>query len=122
MVFGVFDIFHPGHIYFLTEASTRCEHLTVVVARSEVVELLKKRVPRNLLEDRIEKIRAHNSNYNVIEGDETLGEWAVLRDNPSDIIFLGYDQQGIARELDRIGVEYEFIESHHPDKYKSSLL
>ena len=122
MVFGVFDIFHPGHEYFLSEAESRCNELIVVVTVSEVVSLLKKLPPKNPYELRASSVKKYNSKYIVIPGDSTVGGWKVLKDNQFDIILLGYDQQSIARELDRLGVPYEFLDSHMPEVYKSSLL
>jgi FAD synthetase len=122
MVFGVFDVFHPGHVYFLNEAASRCEELTVVVTHPEVVMLLKNKNPRNSLEERVCAVKKNDDRYNVVTGDSTIGGWQVLRDNQFDIIFLGYDQQGIAKELDRLKVNYEILDSHYPEKYKSSLL
>ena len=41
MCFGTFDIFHPGHIFYLTEAEKLARKMTVVIARDHRVEVLK---------------------------------------------------------------------------------
>lgn len=122
MVFGVFDCFHKGHEYFLLEAKSKCEELIVVVTLSEIVELIKKRKPQDSLEVRMENIKSFDKEFLVVLGDTTMGEWTVLKTHKPDVVFLGYDQQGIAGELDKLGVGYIYIESHYPEKYKTSLV
>jgi FAD synthetase len=41
MCFGTFDVFHPGHIYYITEAEKLADTLTIVIARDTRVEKLK---------------------------------------------------------------------------------
>lgn len=41
MAFGTFDIFHPGHVYYLTEAERLGDTFTIVIARDERVAKLK---------------------------------------------------------------------------------
>jgi cytidyltransferase-like protein len=122
MVFGVFDNFHPGHEYFLSSAKNKCTELFVVVTLPHVVKLIKKRVPHHALEQRIENIKNYDARLSVVEGDAVLGAWNIFKMYNPDIIFLGYDQQGIARELDKLGMLYEYIDAHYPEKYKSSLM
>lgn len=122
LVFGVFDGFHLGHQYFLTEALKRSDKLVVVVTLDEVVEKLKKRLPTNSFAERAVKIKQYNSDLEVVPGDLVLGEWRVLQVNFYDIIWLGYDQTGIAKELDKLKITYKFLEAYEPETYKSSLL
>ncbi len=122
MVFGVFDRFHKGHEYFLSQAHTQAEQLVVVVTLPEVVESIKKKAPFDAFEERIGNIKKFNLDFRVVPGDKELGSWQILKDHEPDIIFLGYDQQGIARELDRLNFPYLYIDAHYPEKYKSSLL
>lgn len=122
IVFGVFDNFHPGHAHFLKEASSLCENLTVVVTLPEISKILKNTLPRESLEERIKNVKNFNQNLNVIEGDSKLGEWSVLKQNNPDIVILGYDQKGIADELEKSNVQYIVLGAHYPEKYKSSLM
>ncbi|EQD52190.1 glycerol-3-phosphate cytidyltransferase, partial [mine drainage metagenome] len=41
MATGVFDLLHPGHLYFLTEARKLGDELVVVVARDQTARRLK---------------------------------------------------------------------------------
>lgn len=122
MVFGVFDGLHPGHAYILREASSRCEKLVIVVARDDEVLNLKKKLPRNQESDRMKRIKESFPDAEVILSDKERSSWQVLKKYKPDIIFLGYDQQGIASELEKQKVPFIFLEPHEPHKYKSSLM
>lgn len=122
MVFGVFDGFHPGHQHFLSEALRRCQELIVVVARPEIVLTLKNRPPLFTLSERIGQIKSHYPTSQVIPGDSAIGTWSALREYRPDIIFLGYDQKTLGKELTAIGFPHSTITAHYPDTYKSSLL
>jgi FAD synthetase len=41
MTFGTFDLFHPGHVYYLSEAESLGDELIVIIARDERVTKLK---------------------------------------------------------------------------------
>ena len=122
IVFGVFDNLHDGHKYFLKEASQKCDKLIVVVTPTKIVKLLKKHPPKYSFKERVEKIKEFNPNFFVISGDLTLGEWNILKQNSSDIVFLGYDQKEISKDLEKLNISYIFLEPYFPQKYKSSFL
>lgn len=46
MTFGTFDLFHPGHRYYLSEARKQGSYLITVVARDKTVIDLKRRQTR----------------------------------------------------------------------------
>lgn len=122
LVFGVFDRLHEGHKHFLTQALQKCDKLIVVVAQSEIVEILKKRKPKQSLEERMNAIETYDMRIQPVPGDSVLGSWEVLRMYRPNLILLGYDQKGIAEELAKQNVQFEFLIAHMPEKYKSSLL
>jgi bifunctional ADP-heptose synthase (sugar kinase/adenylyltransferase) len=37
MCFGTFDLFHPGHIYYVSEAGKLAREMTIVIARDHRV-------------------------------------------------------------------------------------
>jgi cytidyltransferase-like protein len=121
MVFGVFDNFHPGHEFFLSAAVQKCNELIVVVTLSEIVLLLKGKLPVHDFNNRMLNIKKFNPELIVVPGDTKLGAWDVLKTYSPDIIFLGYDQQSIAQELEKLNMPYVFLNSYEPNKYKSSL-
>lgn len=122
VVFGVFDGLHEGHKYFLTEAAKRCEKLIVAVTSSEVVLHLKGHLPRFEQNERIIVIQNFNSKLEVVEGDETLGRWTVLKKYIPEIVFLGHDQQALAKELTKLNIPFIFLGAHHPERHKSSII
>lgn len=128
IVFGVFDGLHPGHQYFLTEATKQCAELVVVITIDEVVLHFKKRLPKFNLAERMEKITSFGENLNtkitVAAGDRLgeMGQWLVLKKYQPDVVFIGYDQMKIGAEMARVGVAVKSIEAYYPEKYKSSII
>lgn len=90
LIAGNFDVIHPGHIHFLTEASKLGE-VIVVVARDETIKKFKGRAPifneneRKLILENLKMVKK------VILGDQKDFFTPVLLEKP-DIIFLGPDQ------------------------------
>jgi len=60
IVFGVFDYFHPGHLFFLKKAKELGGELFVVVAQDEVVKNIKGNLPDNDIETRKRNIDKQN--------------------------------------------------------------
>ncbi len=122
MVYGVFDGFHEGHRHFLEQAKEHCDTLIVVVAHPAIVSALKQHTPHYSLPERIDAIHTRYNDCTIIAGDTEIGTWSALKQYQPDIILLGYDQERLGQELERLGVRHTFISSHHPEKFKSSLL
>ena len=122
LVFGVFDCLHAGHKFFLKEARERSGELVVVVTLPEVVYFLKKRWPKESMEDRVAKLRAFDPTLTIVPGDLTLGEWKILATHKPDRVLLGYDQQALGEELQKLNIPFEFLPPYEPDQYKTSLL
>ena len=91
LVFGTFDILHPGHLYFLREAKKQGEHLTVVVTRDARVLSEKGRTPKLNEKERVEMVSALRVVDNVVLGDK-IGEWKVLKRLKPHTVCVGYDQ------------------------------
>lgn len=56
MTFGTFDLFHPGHKYYLSEAHKEGDYLITVIARDETVSDLKGKSTRESEEIRKKKV------------------------------------------------------------------
>lgn len=128
MVFGTFDIFHKGHIYFLKQARRQGDFLTVVVARDETVAKIKKQKPRNKEQKRKRILENNHLADKVILGNLN-DKYAVIKKYQPDIICLGYDQKAyvdkLKNKLQQFGLKKTRIKKlkpFHPEKYKSSLL
>ncbi len=121
MIFGVFDGLHEGHVHFLNQAAKKCDKLIVVVTLSEVVQEIKKHAPRYSYNERVAALQSYNPDLIIIPSDAEIGSWKVLEHHP-DAVFLGYDQQAIAAELEKVNVPFIFLEPHQPNVFKSSKL
>ena len=122
MVFGVFDGLHEGHRDFLQQARAKCGKLIVVLTLPEAVRELKGREPKRSYEERANALKAFDPTLTVVQSDARLHSWEVLSAHKPDMVFLGYDQQAIATELEKMGVPFESLDAHRPETFKSSLL
>jgi FAD synthetase len=86
---GTFDILHPGHLHYLSEAASMGEDLHVIVARrSNVTHKAKPVVPGRQRRDMVAAL-------DVVD-EARLGHptdiFVPIRDIDPDVIVLGYDQ------------------------------
>lgn len=127
VVFGTFDRFHPGHQWFLKQATERCDHLIVSVACDEDVQRRKQHQPFHSLAQRIKCVQEFLPEATVIEGDASDGQWTVLQQNRIDCCIIGYDQQRLADALQQWTKIHHYalsmciLEPYLPQRYKSSL-
>ena len=90
MATGVFDLLHPGHIEYLSEAKKLGDELVVVVARDSTAERFKHRpiVPEA---QRVEMVSALKPVDRATLGNE--GDiYDILTEVRPDVIALGFDQ------------------------------
>jgi FAD synthetase len=106
MATGVFDLLHPGHVYFLTEARKLGDELVVVVARDKTARRLKHEpyVAEHIRREMVEALKPVDR---AVLGSSTDIYDTVLSERPA-IIALGYNQiwnEGeVERECARRGV------------------
>jgi len=129
VIFGTFDIFHPGHISFLKQAKKLGDYLVVVVARDQNTLKHKGKLPRNPEIIRATTIRKAKIADKVILGSKTNNYFQTLRTYKIDLIALGYDQRPTIPQLKKAlkkhrlaKVEIKRLKSYNPNKYKSSKL
>ncbi|MDA0207779.1 MAG: adenylyltransferase/cytidyltransferase family protein [bacterium] len=127
LAFGVFDVLHKGHEYFLQSAASLGE-LHVVIANSIASEALKGRTPILSHEERKRAVETLPYVAQAYIGDKHPGAWTVLQNLRPDIITIGYDQQHLEEHLyDFIrnvpGYHPKFVhlDSFKPEVYKSSI-
>ena len=92
LVFGVFDLFHPGHEYFLRQARRQGDRLVAVVTRDERVEQEKGRRPARTLAARLADVRQFGCVDRALPGDR-VGEWGLVRRLRPAVICVGHDQR-----------------------------
>jgi len=111
MATGVFDLLHPGHLYFLSEARKLGDELVVVVARDQTARRLKREpyVPEHVRREMVEALKPVDR---AILGSTTDIYETVVHEKPQ-VIALGYDQvwndKEVERECARRGVPVKVV-------------
>ena len=111
MATGVFDLLHPGHVYFLSEARKLGDELVVVVARDQTARRLKHEpyVPEHIRRQMVEALKPVDR---AVLGSTTDIYQTVVELRPQ-IIALGHDQtwneEEVARECARRGVPVQIV-------------
>ena len=120
LVFGTFDLLHPGHIFALNKAAKRGER-HIAIARDMNVEKTKGRLPEQNEDERLQSVQKAFPDSHVQLGDEE-DFLAPVRKIQPDLILLGYDQKlprGIV-EAD-LHCPIERLPAFEPEKWKSSI-
>ena len=121
MVFGTFDLLHPGHRFLLEEALAQ-GRVTAVVARSSNVKRIKGRAPDQTDSERVAAIQNAYPDITVVLGSDN-DFLEPVRNLKPDLLLFGYDQRlppGVA-ETD-LPCPVERAEAFRPDEFKSSLM
>lgn len=127
MTFGTFDVFHKGHISYLSQAKKLGDYLIVVVARDKTVLENKKHLPKNNEKARLNAVIKSGLADKVILGN-LKDRYAVIKKYRPDIIALGYDQKFFVDKLNDKLIEFNQkveiirLKPFKPKKYKSSKL
>lgn len=97
---GVFDLLHPGHIYFLEQAKKLGEELWVVVTCDKVARAQK----RKPILSEIDRLKIISSlkivDYAFVGSEDNDVYQTILKVRP-DIIALGFDQKYDAEKLEK---------------------
>ena len=127
MCAGTFDIIHPGHLHYFSEAKKYGDKLIVVVARDETSKKFKGKQPIHNERERLEAVRILK-----IVDEAILGKrgniFDIIKEIKPDVICLGYDQnvqkQQLEDELKKRGIKAEVIRmgAYMQHVYKSSKL
>jgi FAD synthetase len=127
MVFGTFDIIHPGHASFLRQAKSLGDFLIVVVARDNTVRKVKKRRPLFNERQRLRHLRRMHFVNRAVLGS-IVDKYSIIARYKPSIIAIGYDQvhfiNGLARHLKKLSPKTAIVRLR-PYKhllFKSSLI
>lgn len=130
MVFGTFDMIHPGHedLFRQARALAPDPYLIVSVGRDRNVTRIKGARPRQGEAARCAALAAHPLVDEVVLGDEDDYMPHIVAAHP-DIIALGYDQGGeyvddLEHNVRAAGLNTRIVrlEPYEPEKYKTSKL
>ena len=126
MVFGTFDILHPGHRFLFKEAKKHGTCLVAVVALDSTVERLKHKKPVHAQQYRLLQVAA-----DTLVDKARLGYpddfYKVIEEEQPDVICLGYDQVLVPldeRTMRQRGIAARIVRilPYKPSLYKSSKL
>lgn len=127
MVFGTFDILHPGHIHFLQAAKKRGDYLIVSLARESNIHRIKGRAARHSEKERAGVLKSLRFVDKVVIGAERDYLGHILLQKP-DVIVLGYDQKhytaGLKKKLAEAGLLVKIVRArpYKPHIYKSAKI
>lgn len=127
MIFGTFDLLHPGHINFIKQAKKYGDYLILVLARDETVKGLKKHWPSEDIDTRAQNL-AMTELVDLIVYGKLRGYYQVIKKYKPDIICLGYDQtyltDKLVEKIRKYGLKTKIVrlKTYQPEKYKTSLL
>ncbi len=111
MASGVFDLLHPGHLYYLKEAKKLGDELVVVVATDNTVRK-RKHEPITPQDMRLEMVEALKPVDKAVLGHED-DMFRTVEELKPDIIALGYDQDfdddRLREELKKRGMDIEVV-------------
>lgn len=126
LIFGTFDILHPGHLHIINKAAS-LGNLYIVVARDETVKTIKGIVPVNSELQRKKNLESLNIAEQVVLGKKR-NKFIIIEEINPNIICIGYDQRSfvdaLPEELKKRNLDCEIIkiDSFEPEKYKSSKM
>jgi len=127
MVFGTFDILHPGHLYFFTQAKKYGQKLIVVVGRDLTSANIKKRTPRYNERDRLLMVKSLKIVDRAVLGHPKDRRQPIKKWRPN-VVCLGYDQDISPATLKnwlktiKSNARVVKLKAFKPASYKSSKL
>ena len=127
IAFGTFDLLHPGHISYLTQAKALGDRLVVVVATDKNVKKIKGRAAVNSQEARRDLVAGLGIADEAIIGFEDDMMKSVLRAMPQ-VIAMGYDQKPsdseLRKKLSARGISAKIVrmKPYRPEVHKSSKI
>ena len=101
LVFGTFDIIHPGHEWFLRKAAARGDRLVAAVARDKFVTEWKGHCPVADEESRVRNLESSGLVDQAVLSDRTIRTYGVVDSVQPDVICLGHDQKALNDDLEQ---------------------
>lgn len=127
LIFGTFDLLHPGHLDFFKQAKKLGDNLIVIVARDRTVNLMKQHETLYSEQERLKKVSEQKIVNKAILGNLD-DPYKIIKQEKPDIIALGYDQnsytQNLESKIKEFGLKIKIVrlKPYKPEKYKSTKL
>ncbi len=129
LVFGAFDIFHPGHRSFFRQAKKLGTELVVAVGRERVITHIKRRRPIHSEQERLARVVEEPLvDRAVLAPRDPRRRYAFIRKLRPQIIALGHDQATytttLVTDLQRQKIQCQVVRLRpfQRQRYRSSLL
>ena len=127
LTFGTFDVLHPGHISYLTQAQNLGDELHICVALDSTVLAVKKKKPIQNQDTRKENLKKHFPDAHVHLGDPK-NHMKIIEHVKPEIIAIGYDQSSFTDKIEpflkqkKIHSKIVRLSPFYQNIYKSSIL
>ena len=128
LIFGVFDLLHEGHKYFLKKSREYGDFLIVSVARDSYVIAHKGRTPQHDETQRIKALEDSGLADLIVLSDPEIGSYNVIERTMPNVICIGYDQDKLKANLiswisaKALKIKVLTIAPYKEDTYKTSYL
>lgn len=129
LVFGAFDILHPGHREFFRQAKILGTELIVAVGRDCVIIAIKRRTPVFSERERLARVEAEPLvDRAILAPRDPRRRYTFIKKLRPHIIALGHDQQAYTEKLEpelrRRGILARVVRLRpfRRQRYRSSLL
>lgn len=126
LVFGTFDLLHPGHVYFLKQVA-RYGRVTIALTPDELCVYYKEKAAVNPFSARRQRLLRLSSVANVIAADDRPGDFGIVKRVAPDTVIFGYDQHSLMEafknrlpELDVVPPRVVTIAPYRTELYQSS--
>lgn len=127
LVFGTFDVLHPGHIYFLQQAS-KLGLVSVVLTPDSLVSHYKKIDAHHTFKQRRRRLGELKLVTEVYPSDLESGSFKIMTRIRPSIVLLGHDQKSLQDALKKWLLRQDFkimvktAQAYRHGLYKSSRL
>jgi len=127
LIFGTFDILHPGHLNLFKQAKRFGDHLTVIVARDKTIKKVKGRLPRIREKERLKHVKDSSAVDKAMLGNQG-NKYNIIKKISPDVICLGYDQTSftddLKQRLEKMKIKAKIVrlKPYKEHRYKSSKL
>jgi FAD synthetase len=126
VIFGVFDMLHPGHVYFIESALEYGQNLNISLATDKYVLGHKSKNTQNNYTAREKALISRFPGITVYPGDDELGKWSILKDVVPNLIVFGHDQELLKNAVIKSGlatsVEMITIPAYNSEIYSTTNL
>ncbi len=128
LVFGTFDVIHPGHVSFLKQARSQGDRLVASIARDDFVKRIKGRKPMHGEEERLSHILEIGLVDEAYLSDPVTGTYSLVKRLKPDVVCFGHDQGALRKNMmdwlgkNCVSLETVTLSPYRPEMYKSSRL